>query len=49
VGVRRDGPPDRARLGQRDAHVFTLSDGRVTRWRNFSDRSEAFKAAGLQE
>jgi hypothetical protein len=32
-----------------DAHVFTFSNGKVTRWRNFSDRSEALEAAGLRE
>jgi hypothetical protein len=36
-------------MDETDAHVFTFSDGSVTRWRNFSDRSEALEAAGLSE
>ncbi len=36
-------------VDETDAHVFTFSDGKVTHWRNFSDRSEALKAAGLSE
>jgi ketosteroid isomerase-like protein len=36
-------------MDETDAHVFTFSDGKVTRWRNFSDRSEALEAAGLSE
>jgi ketosteroid isomerase-like protein len=30
-------------------HVFTLRDGKVTRHRSYSDRTEALEAAGLQE
>jgi ketosteroid isomerase-like protein len=29
--------------------IEMFSDGKVTRWRNFSDRSEALDAAGLRE
>ena len=29
--------------------VFTIQDGRAVRWEEFSDRSEAFEAAGLSE
>ena len=36
-------------MDETDAHVFTFSDGKVTRWRDFSDRSEALEAAGLRE
>ena len=36
-------------MDETDAHVFTFSDGKVTRWRNFSDRSAALEAAGLLE
>jgi ketosteroid isomerase-like protein len=36
-------------LDETDAHVFTFSDGKVTRWRNFSDRPAALEAAGLSE
>ena len=36
-------------VDETDAHVFTFSDGKVTRWRNFSDRAEALEAAGLRE
>ena len=36
-------------MDETDAHVFTFSDGKVTRWRNFSDRSEALEVAGLSE
>jgi ketosteroid isomerase-like protein len=36
-------------MDETDAHVFTFSDGKVKRWRNFSDRSEALEAAGLSE
>ena len=32
-----------------EGFLFTFSDGKVTRWRNFSDRSEALDAAGLRE
>jgi uncharacterized protein len=34
-------------LDQTDAHLFTLRHGKITRWRNFSQRSEALEAAGL--
>ena len=30
-------------------HVFTLHDGRAVRWQIFSDREQAFDAAGLRE
>ena len=36
-------------LDETDAHVFTFRDGKITRWRNFSQRSEAREAAGLSE
>jgi ketosteroid isomerase-like protein len=36
-------------MDETDAHVFTFSDGKVTRWRNFGDRAEALEAAGLRE
>jgi len=36
-------------MDETDAHVFTFSGGKVTRWRNFSDRSEAIEAAKLSE
>ena len=36
-------------MDETDAHVFTFRDEKVTRWRNFSDRSEALEAAGLRE
>jgi ketosteroid isomerase-like protein len=36
-------------MDETDAHVFTFSDGKVTRWSDFSDRSEALQAAGLRE
>jgi ketosteroid isomerase-like protein len=36
-------------MDETDAHVFTLRDGKITRWRNFSERSEALEAAGLRE
>jgi ketosteroid isomerase-like protein len=36
-------------MDETDAHVFTFSDGKVTRWRNLSDRSEALETARLSE
>ena len=36
-------------MDETDTHVFTFKDGKVTRWRNVSDRSEALDAAGLRE
>ena len=36
-------------MDETDAHLFTLRDGKVTRWRNFSQRSDALEAAGLSE
>ena len=36
-------------MDETDAHVFTISDGKVTRWRNFTDRAKALEAAGLSE
>jgi ketosteroid isomerase-like protein len=30
-------------------HVFTLRDGKAVRWQIFSDREQAFDAAGLRE
>jgi uncharacterized protein len=34
-------------MDETDAHLFTLRDGKIMRWRNFSQRSEALEAAGL--
>lgn len=36
-------------MDETDAHVLTFSAGKVSRWRNFSDRSGALEAAGLSE
>src|SRR5215217_2370552 len=36
-------------MDETDAHVFTFSDAKVTRWRDYSDRSEALEAVGLRE
>jgi len=36
-------------MDETDAHVFTFSDGKVTRWRNFTDQAKAVEAAGLSE
>ena len=36
-------------MDETDAHVFTFRDGKVTRWRNFSDRAKALEGAGLQD
>ncbi len=32
-----------------DAHVFTISEGKVRRWRNYGTREEALEAVGLSE
>jgi ketosteroid isomerase-like protein len=32
-----------------DAHLLTFRDGKITRWQNFNERSEALEAAGLSE
>ena len=34
-------------IDESDAHVFELRDGRITRWENFNERSDAVEAAGL--
>jgi ketosteroid isomerase-like protein len=36
-------------MNETDAHVFTVGGGKITRWQNFSQRSEALEAAGLRE
>lgn len=36
-------------VDSRDAHVFSIRDGVIVRWRNFNDRAEALEAAGLRE
>jgi ketosteroid isomerase-like protein len=35
-------------LDETDAHVFTFGGGKIARWRNFSDRTEALKAVGIE-
>jgi limonene-1,2-epoxide hydrolase len=34
---------------RRVAHVYTVHDGVISRWKGYADRSEALKAAGLSE
>ena len=34
-------------MEETDSHLFAMRNGKVVRWQNFLDRSEAFKAAGL--
>jgi ketosteroid isomerase-like protein len=36
-------------MNETNAHVFSFRDGKITRWRNFNDRSAALEAAGLSE
>jgi ketosteroid isomerase-like protein len=36
-------------LDQTDAHVFTIREGRIARWQNFTARAEALEAAGLRQ
>jgi uncharacterized protein len=36
-------------MEETDAHLFTIQNGRIVRWQNFVDHSEALEAAGLSE
>jgi ketosteroid isomerase-like protein len=36
-------------MDETDAHAFGFRDGKITRWQNFSERSEALEAVGLRE
>ena len=36
-------------MDETDAHVLNFRDGKITRWQNFTERSEALEAAGLSE
>jgi ketosteroid isomerase-like protein len=36
-------------MNETNTHVFSFRDGKITRWRNFNDRSAALEAAGLSE
>jgi ketosteroid isomerase-like protein len=36
-------------MEETDAHLFTIRKGRVVRWQNFAEHSEALEAAGLSE
>jgi uncharacterized protein len=34
-------------MDETDAHVLAFRDGKITRWQNFNERSDALEAAGL--
>jgi ketosteroid isomerase-like protein len=36
-------------MEETDAHLLVFRDGRIARWHNFGDRSQALEAAGLSE
>jgi ketosteroid isomerase-like protein len=36
-------------MEETDAHLFAIRNGKIVRWQNFLDCSEALKAAGLSE
>ena len=36
-------------IGESQAHVYTVRDGKIVHWHMFHDRREALKAAGLSE
>ena len=36
-------------MEEMDAHLFTIQNGRIVRWQNFADHSEALEAVGLSE
>src|SRR5688572_12862505 len=36
-------------MDETDAHVLAFRGGKITRWQNFNERSDALEAAGLSE
>jgi ketosteroid isomerase-like protein len=36
-------------MDETDAHIFTFRNGKIARWQNFNERSEALEAVGLSE
>jgi ketosteroid isomerase-like protein len=36
-------------LDEIDAHVFTIREGRIVRWQNFSERADALESVGLRD
>jgi ketosteroid isomerase-like protein len=36
-------------MDETDAHVLAFRDGKITRWQNFNERSDALEAVGLRE